>query len=131
MKPKYKWLILFFCLVCSLIGFMIKLPRVFRGNDRFLHTVFYFLAAGFIHILFPRRLPVILICLVLFGVAIEYLQEYSNKLLRRRIHGRFDPEDIRANLWGLAAYLPFGVVVWAYARLRTSRKLAEPPGKDQ
>lgn len=107
-----KLLILFVCFVCAVIGFMLKLPAAFRGIDRELHAAFYFLAAAFLNILFAGRNffkhVIIFIVLGLFGMAIEYAQEYSNKFFRRRIHGRFDPEDLEWNIKGLIAFS----VVW-------------------
>ena len=92
----------------SVIGFMLKLPSGFKHIDKELHTAFYFLAAAFLNFLFTnKRISIhllIFIILFLFGVSIEYAQEYSNKLLHARIHGRFDPEDVKSNLKGLVAY---------------------------
>lgn len=112
-----KFLLVFVCLVVSVVGFMIKLPSVFRGHDKELHAAFYFLAAAFLNILFTKgRFTIhILIFAILyfFSVSIEYAQEYSNKLLRKRIHGRYDPEDVKQNLKGLIAYS----VLWITYRL--------------
>jgi hypothetical protein len=69
-----------------------------------MHSAFYFLAAGFFHLLFRKGLLVILFLLALFGLAIEYLQELSNKITHTHIHGRFDREDVYANLKGLGLY---------------------------
>ena len=92
----------------AIVGFMIKLPSGFRHIDKELHAAFYFLAAALLNILFAktRLVPhvIIFIVLYLFGAAIEYAQEYSNKFFRNRIHGRFDPEDIQSNLKGLLAF---------------------------
>jgi hypothetical protein len=96
------------CIIFSIIGFMIKLPSAFRHVDKELHTAFYFLAAAFLNGLFTNKKitihVLIFIVLFLFGVSIEYAQEYSNKLLHVRIHGRYDPEDIQSNLKGLILY---------------------------
>ena len=112
MSTTQKIAILVICFICSVIGFLIKIPVPLRGNDKFLHTAFYFLAAGFLNILFANKKIVphvcIFIVLLLFGTAIEYAQEYSNKLFHVKIHGRFDPEDIKANLKGLIAFS----IVW-------------------
>jgi hypothetical protein len=99
-------------LAASVIGFMVKLPSGFRHIDKELHAAFYFLAAGFLNVLFAgRKIGVhilVFIILFLFGIGIEYAQEYSNKLLHARIHGRFDPEDVQSNLKGLIAFS----IVW-------------------
>ena len=87
---------------------MLKLPSPFRKIDKELHATFYFLAAALLNILFAGirlvRHFLILISLYLFGIAIEYAQAYSNKFFRKRIHGRFDPEDVEWNLKGLLAF---------------------------
>lgn len=117
MRTSHKIIILIICFIFSLIGFMIKIPVFLRGNDKLLHTAFYFCAAAFFHILFRRGLIIILVCLALFGVMIEYLQEYSNKVLHKRIHGRFDIEDIHANLKGLAIYAVVAVIFLVVRKL--------------
>jgi len=47
---------------------------------------------------------VIFISLYVFGAAIEYAQEYSNRYFHKKIHGRYDIEDIQANLKGLVLF---------------------------
>lgn len=96
----------------SVLGFMIKLPSGFRHIDKELHALFYFLAAGFLNVLFAnnkihRHLLIFGILFVL-GVTIEYAQEYSNTFLHKKIHGRYDKEDVQANLKGLIAFS----IVW-------------------
>ena len=48
-----------------------------------MHSLFYFLAAAFLNIFFAKKIifrhVVIFIFLILFGIAIEFAQEYSNK----------------------------------------------------
>lgn len=103
------------CFGVSVAGFLIKLPATFRHIDKEMHSLFYFLAAAFLNILFAKRNiirhAVIFAGLYLFGMAIEYAQEYSNTFLHKRIHGRYDPEDIRYNLKGLIAFS----VLWLIA----------------
>lgn len=102
-----KTLLTIIALIFSVIGFMIKLPSVFHHYDKELHAAFYFLAAGFLNILYSKNLTThILIFLILlgFGITIEYAQAYSNILLHKRIHGRFDIEDVKANTKGLIAF---------------------------
>ena len=105
---RQKILLVFVCFAAAIIGFMIKLPSGFRHIDRELHATFYFLAAALLNILFAgtklTRHVLIFILLYLFGMAIEYGQQYSNKFFRTRIHGRFDPEDIQWNLKGLITF---------------------------
>ena len=108
MSNSQKFLVVLFLLIASCIGFMLKLPSVFRAHDKLLHGAFYFGAAAFFHILFRKRIVIILAVLFLFGVTIEWAQEYSNKVTGKRIHGRFDIEDVYANTKGLLLYL----VLW-------------------
>lgn len=97
---------------CSILGFMVKLPSVFRHHDKEMHALFYFLGAAFLNVLFANnkihRHILIFSILFVFGVSIEYAQEYSNKFFAKRIHGRFDKADVQANLKGLIAFS----VVW-------------------
>ncbi len=102
-----------FCFAIAVIGFMVKLPSAFRHYDKVLHSVFYFLAAAFLNILFAKRHIVIFIFLYLFGIGIELSQAYSNKLLKTRIHGRYDPEDVQSNLKGLIVFS----VLWCLYKL--------------
>lgn len=102
----------FVCFAMAIIGFMVKLPSVFRHMDKELHATFYFLAAALLNVLFAGtklfRHVLIFVSLYLFGMVIEYSQAYSNRFFRKRIHGRFDPEDIQWNLKGLVAFS----VIW-------------------
>ncbi|MBM3160139.1 MAG: hypothetical protein FJZ66_02300 [Bacteroidetes bacterium] len=92
-------------LTLSFIGFIIKLPAIFRSHDRELHFLFYLLFALFLTLLCAQKkvLNHILISffLFLFGIGIEWMQEISNKILHKKIHGRFDPEDVFFNALGL------------------------------
>jgi hypothetical protein len=101
----------------SVLGFMIKLPAGFRHYDKELHAAFYFLAAGFLNVLFTNgkftRHILIFAILYFFGISIEYAQEYSNKFFHVRIHGRYDPEDVKYNLKGLIGYS----LLWVLYRL--------------
>jgi len=123
-----KIFIVLFCFAASVIGFMIKLPSAFRGIDKELHALFYFFAAAVLNVLFSNKNIVwhivIGLLLFLFGVSIEYAQEYSNKLLHVRIHGRFDPEDVKSNLMGILAFsglwFPFVVLRFVYLKVRSS-----------
>lgn len=102
----------FLFLTLSIIGFMVKLPSVFRHYDKELHSLFYFLAAAFLNILFAKKRftkhILIFAFLYLLGMSIEYAQEYSNQFFRKRIHGRYDKEDVLSNLKGLITFS----VVW-------------------
>lgn len=112
MKPllsrQVKILVVIIFIIGATIGFMIKLPATFRHIDKEMHAAFYFLAAGFLNVLFTERKlsrhMMIFLTLFLFGVAIEYAQEYSNTVFHVRIHGRYDIEDIKSNSKGLIAY---------------------------
>ena len=115
-------------LILAIIGFLIKLPSIFRYHDKEMHSLFYFLAAAFLNIFFAKRIifrhVVILIFLILFGIAIEFAQEYSNKFLHKRIHGRFDIEDIQSNFKGLIVFsilwITYNIIVFVYKRRNTS-----------
>lgn len=111
----------------SCIGFMWKLPSAFRGHDKFLHAAFYFCAAAFLHFLFRKRALLILVGLFLFGVAIEWAQEYSNKVTGKRIHGRFDIEDVYANSKGLLLYAGLWLVFIVGKWLLVANKSTSPP----
>ena len=121
---RQKFLVVFVCFVFAVVGFMVKLPSGFRHMDKELHATFYFLAAAFLNVLFAgtkiARHALIFIALYLFGVAVEYAQEFSNKFYYKRIHGRFDPEDVQWNLKGLIAFslLWFlcNAVIWCYRK---------------
>jgi hypothetical protein len=104
MSNATKLFILFICFILSLVGFLIKIPVPLRGHDKFLHGAFYFLAAAFLNFLFRKKHVLIFILLALFGVLIEYLQPLLNKLTHSKMHGRFDIEDIYANMKGLVLY---------------------------
>ena len=97
-----------FCFSIAILGFMLKLPKVFRHHDKELHSMFYFAAALFLNVLFKKRHLQIFIFLSLLGVAIEFVQEYSNKFWPPPKHGRFDIEDIFSNIKGLILFS----IVW-------------------
>ena len=90
-----------FLFVCSLIGFMVKLPRVFLHYDKVLHAFFYFAAAIFFYFVYPKRWYLFTIGLFFFGIIIEVLQELSNKIVGETIHGKFDIQDVKYNTIGL------------------------------
>jgi hypothetical protein len=126
-----KVIITILVLACSVAGFMIRLPGVFRNYDRQLHAAYYFLAAAFFTLLYAGRNfrihLLILAALAAFGLGIEYAQEYSNHLLHRRIHGRFDPEDVRYNIMGLAAFSAIWMLyllgAWLFRAQQKGREL--------
>lgn len=113
-----KILLICTCFTLSVLGFMVKLPTSFRYFDKELHSLFYFMAASFLNILLTNRKIVghslIFGSLFLFGVSIEYAQGYSNKILHKRIHGRFDPQDIQSNLIGLIAFSILWIIYVVY-----------------
>ncbi len=106
MKFKIIVLLMFFSIV--IFCFMIKLPVLLRKIDLELHAIFYFIASLFLNVLFKvKKINTHLLIfgmLLLFSVLIEFAQEYSNILLNKRIHGRFDPNDIKFNLLGLFSF---------------------------
>lgn len=102
-----KLTLVFVLFVISLIGFLLKLPSFLRNYDKELHSSFYFFAALTLNILFQKRQLIIFIFLFFFGAFIELSQQFSNRFFQRRIHGNFDPEDIKSNLLGLIAFFIF------------------------
>lgn len=109
-----KLFIAVFCFGIAIVGFMLRLPAMFRGMDKEMHAAFYFLAAAFLNILFAKRNliihAIIFGFLYMFGYAIEMAQEYSNRYFNKRIHGRFDPEDVASNLQGLIYFSALWIV---------------------
>ncbi len=124
-----KILLVLLCFAIAVVGFMVKLPSAFRHVDKELHAAFYFMAAAALNILFAgtklTRHALIFLALCLFGVAIEYAQDWSNRITHSRIHGRFDPEDIQWNLKGLIAFS----VLWILYAL-TKPGLKKEPAKE-
>ena len=96
------------CFAIALVGFMIRLPSSFRHIDKELHAAFYFCAAAFLHLIFSIKSPlkhvVVFALLFVFGMCIEAGQELYNKFFHVHFHGRFDPEDVSANLKGLILF---------------------------
>ena len=125
-----KILLTVLCFGMAVIGFMVRLPSVFRHMDKELHALFYFIAAAFLNLLFAKtnliKHILIFVFLYLFGVFIEYAQGYSNKFFRKRIHGRFDPADIQSNLNGLIAFSALWLVctvgIVVYKRVMVKNK---------
>ena len=116
-----KLFIAVFCFGIAIVGFLLKLPAMFRGMDKEMHAAFYFLAAAFLNILFAKRNLIIHACifgfLYMFGYCIELAQEYSNKFFHKRIHGRFDPEDVASNMQGLIYFSAVWIAVVAISLL--------------
>ena len=104
-------------IIGSVIGFMIKLPRIFYHVDKELHALFYCSALLFLSVLYPKRWRLILVSLIIFGFAIEVVQDYSNiismQIIGKRIHGRFDIQDIYFNLSGIT----IGIIFFGIYRL--------------
>jgi|SRR5579871_3577342 len=118
------------CFIASVIGFLMKLPSAFRHIDKQLHFSFYFLAAAFLNILFSIKNPLkhILVAALLcaFGICIEFAQEKYNKVFHVHFHGRFDPEDVKANLHGLIAFsIVWGIVMLARFIFHSAKKTSE------
>jgi VanZ family protein len=84
---------------------MLRLPEVFHYHDKALHALFYFGATIILNLIYPKRWIIIVISLATFGILIEFLQEYSNKVLIhmgvKPIHGNFDIQDVKYNTIGL------------------------------
>ena len=104
MRNKYKIILISILAVFSIGGFMVKLPKIFHHFDKELHMMFYFSATMIIAFFFPKRWMISSIGLALFGIIIEFAQEFSNKIsvriIGKAIHGRFDVEDVKYNMIG-------------------------------
>jgi len=104
-------------MMLSVVGFMVKLPRAFHHFDKELHAGFYLFCFVFFAVLFQKKIFQIALGLAFFGIMIELAHEYSNKvaikLHQRPIHGRFDIEDIKFNIIGLA----IGMILFLFFKL--------------
>ena len=105
MRNTHKVVLISFLTIFSIIGFMVKLPKLFHHFDKELHLLFYLGATTLVTILYPKRWMISSICLALFGTILEFAQEFSNKIsiriIGKAIHGRFDIEDVKYNLIGV------------------------------
>lgn len=121
-----KAVVVLFCFCVSVFGFMIKLPKPFRGMDQELHALFFFVAAAFLNILFlNKKLQTHLLIfgmLFLFSALIEFAQEYSNVFLGKRLHGMFDPEDLKYNLMGLVGFSSIWILFYLPTEFLSKRK---------
>lgn len=97
----------------SIVGFMFKLPVVFRHHDKELHFLFYFFAAAFFNFLFRKKHLLIFFGLLGFSIFIELFQSFSNRFYSKRIHGDFDSQDVYANLSGLILFS----IVWIILKI--------------
>jgi VanZ family protein len=108
------------------LGFMIKLPSIFRKYDKEMHFIFYFYASFFINLLYAKnRLNnylMVIIFLTAFGFFIEHFQEYSNHFFNKKIHGRFDIQDIKYNLLGIFLFSTIWVFNYIFKMLFRIRK---------
>lgn len=108
MKKNQIFFCIVFILIVSEVGFMLKLPTVFRNYDKELHFLFYFYASYLVCFFFAKNkltnFIFIIFSLIVFGILIEFFQEYSNSFFNMRIHGKFDVEDIKYNLLGLMLF---------------------------
>jgi hypothetical protein len=64
--------------------------------------------------------------LLLFGIGIEWMQEVSNKILNKKIHGRFDPEDVFFNSVGLLCASVFWFTYLIVNKILNSNKNENP-----
>jgi hypothetical protein len=105
-----KLLIILFLFLIAIVGFLIKLPHVFRNYDKELHSLFYFSAALFLNVLFLKRHLIIFFSLFLFSVGIEIAQGYTKKIFPKLKHGNFDKEDLYFNVMGLILFS----IIWIF-----------------
>ena len=112
------------------IGFMVRLPKIFHHYDKELHVGFYFLSAICTALFWSRwngfKTFISVSSWSGFGIFIEYFQEYSNRFFTKRIHGKFDTEDLLANSIGIILFLGFWsifkILMNAYSRIYTKKK---------
>jgi len=92
-------------LFVTILIFMIKLPLKLHHYDKELHTSAWLLVILVCSSLQKSKtlLNLILLAIVLWftGVTVECLQQYSNTLFHKSLHGKFDIQDIKANTIGL------------------------------
>ena len=102
---KREFLMIMLLVAPTILGFMLKLPSIFRHHDREMHFLFYLLASIFLNMIFCQKKIknhlIIFFCLLFFGIAIEFLQDFSNLFFEKKIHGHFDPVDVYFNFLGL------------------------------
>lgn len=105
MKNTHKVILISSLTIFSIIGFMMKLPKIFHHFDKELHLLFYLCATILVTILFPKRWLFSVLAIAFFGIIIELAQEFSNKIsiriIGKAIHGRFDIEDVKYNMIGV------------------------------
>jgi VanZ family protein len=110
----------FFTLL-SCIGFLFKLPPIFRSIDKEMHFLFYFFSSAFLNFLLVngkvKKHLLVLVILGSFGYLIELLQEFSNTFFKKRIHGNFDIIDIKYNLIGLLLFSMLWFFYYVLARI--------------
>jgi hypothetical protein len=115
MRNTYKIILISILAVFSIVGFMVKLPKIFHHFDKELHMIFYFSTIMIIAFFFPKRWMISSIGLALFGIIIEFVQEFSNKIsiriIGKAIHCRFDVEDLKYNFIGIFCGLMFHQII--------------------
>jgi len=127
LSSRTKIILVVMCFAASVVGFLVKLPSGFRHIDKELHFTFYFLAAAFLNVLFNVKNlfkhVLVFIILSVFGICIEVAQENYNKVFHVRFHGRFDPQDVKANLTGLIAFsILWAVIMLVMLAFRSEKK---------
>ncbi|MFT3980241.1 MAG: hypothetical protein QM687_07220 [Ferruginibacter sp.] len=130
LKTWHKLLLTAFFFGIAVVGFILKLPSAFRQYDKELHSAFYFCAAAFLNILFAKRNilvhALLFGSLYLFGMAIEYGQVYSKRKWHIP-HGRYDPEDVQANLKGLLLFSAVWLLITGISLVVSYAKRSRTP----
>ncbi len=120
MNKNYKTILFIVFLIIVTIGFIIKIPVPLRKlGDKNLHICFYFFASIFLYVLNKNNI-INIIFLILFGIFIEYLQEFSNRFFHNHIHAKHDFEDVYANIKGIFYYLICYYVIYFISSLSKS-----------
>jgi hypothetical protein len=125
MRNTYKIILISILAVFSIVGFMVELPKIFHHFEKELHMMFYFSATMIIAFLFPKKWMISSIVLSLFGIIIEFAQEFSNKIsiriIGKAIHGRFDVEDVKYNMIGVFC----GLILFQIIQLPFKKKITQ------
>lgn len=112
--------------VCSVIGFLIKIPRPLQGHDKLLHFTFFIGASIFLNLLFKNRLIIISVLLFVFGYAAEYGQQVVNKYLHVKWHGRFDMQDVKTNGYGVLGGFLIVLLIRGFSMLFKRQRGSQP-----
>jgi VanZ family protein len=104
---------------------MVRLPGVFHDHDKELHALFYFGAAIISNLLYPKKWHLIALIFLLFGITIELLQHFSNRVFDKIIHGNFDLQDIKFNIIGLTLGTLFSLLIQSRIKFKSKENIKQ------